>query len=209
MFPSTPRPSPAAVSRPSARRRSQTASSYTRDSYSQSGPRSSTDDIIHLTRPATSLSSTVNTPSRSRSRATSYIGTSESNQVVCAVAEARGVSPSVGIAHFNVSTGEAVLSQICDTQFYIKTATKLQIVEPSRVLVVSTSCPPQPKSTLYNVIEEQLPGVRLVPLDRKYWNETAGLEYIQSLAFREDVEAIKVAIEGNFYATCSFSAVCN
>lgn len=141
------------------------------------------------------------------SRATSYFGASESSQIVCAVAEARGVSPTVGIAYVNISTGEAVLSQIRDTQFYIKTATKLQVIEPSRVLIVSTACPPNPKSTLYNVIEEQLPGVRLVALDKKYWHETAGLDFVKALAFREDVEAIQVAIRGNFYATCSFSAV--
>jgi DNA mismatch repair protein MSH4 len=123
------------------------------------------------------------------------------------VSEARGVAPSVGIAFVNVSTGEAVLSQICDNQSYVKTTHKLSVFEPSRVLIVSTACPPNHKSSLCATIEEELPGVPIVALDRRYWSETAGLEYIQALAFKEDVEAIKVAIEGNFYATCSFSAV--
>jgi DNA mismatch repair protein MSH4 len=57
------------------------------------------------------------------------------------------------------------------------------------------------------MILETFPGTRLQPLDRKYWSEQMGLEYLQTLAFRDDVEAIKVAIEGNFYATCAFSAV--
>lgn len=117
------------------------------------------------------------------------------------------MAPSVGIAFVNVSTGEAVLSQICDNQSYVKTTHKLTVFEPSRILIVSTACPPNPKSSLCATIEEELPGVPIVALDRKYWSETSGLEFIQTLAFREDVEAIKVAIEGNFYATCSFSAV--
>lgn len=117
------------------------------------------------------------------------------------------MSPSVGVALVNVSTGEAVLSQICDNQSYVKTTHKLAVFEPSRILIVSTSCPPNPKSSLYATIEEELPGVPIVPLSRTYWSETAGLEFIQALAFKEDVEAVKVAIEGNFYATCSFSAV--
>lgn len=117
------------------------------------------------------------------------------------------MSPSVGIAFINVSTGEAVLSQICDNQSYVKSTHKLTVFEPSRILIVSTACPPNPKSSLYATIEEELLGVPIVALDRKYWSETSGLEYIQALAFKEDVEAIKVAIEGNFYATCSFSAV--
>lgn len=147
------------------------------------------------------------TGSGRRSRAASSIGASEGHHIICAVSEARGVAPSVGIAFVNVSTGEAVLSQICDNQSYIKTTHKLTVFEPSRILIVSTACPPNQKSSLCATIEEELPGVPIVALDRRYWSETAGLEFIQALAFREDVEAIKVAIEGNFYATCSFSAV--
>ncbi|KUI66798.1 hypothetical protein VM1G_02290 [Cytospora mali] len=157
--------------------------------------------------PATPAYSTGTTSvSGRRSRAASSIGASEGNQIICAISEARGVSPSVGVSLINISTGEAVLSQICDNQSYVKTTHKLAVFEPSRILIVATACPPNPKSSLYATIEEELPGVPIVPLNRAYWSETAGLEFIQALAFREDVEAIKVAIEGNFYATCSFSA---
>lgn len=142
------------------------------------------------------------------SRAASSIGASEGHQVICAVSEARGVAPSVGVAFINVSTGKAILSQICDNQSYVKTMHKLTVFEPSRVLIVSTACPPNPKSSLHATIEEELPTAQIFPLDRKYWSETGGLEYIQELAFKADVEAIKVAIQGNFYATCAFSAVC-
>lgn len=158
--------------------------------------------------PVTPTHSTgTTTGSGRRSRAASSIGASEGHQIICAVSEARGVAPSVGIALVNVSTGEAVLSQICDNQSYVKTTHKLTVFEPSRILIVSTACPPNQKSSLCATIEEELPGVPIVALDRRYWSETAGLEFIQALAFKEDVEAIKVAIEGNFYATCSFSAV--
>lgn len=160
-----------------------------------------------LARTATPAYSTAATPSGRRSRAASSLGGGEGHQIICAISEARGIAPSVGIAFINVSTGEAVLSQICDNQSYVKTAHKLTVFEPSRILIVSTACPPNPKSSLCSTIEEELPGIPIIPLNRKYWSETAGLEFIQTLAFREDVEAIKVAIEGNFYATCSFSAV--
>lgn len=78
--------------------------------------------------------------------------------------------------------------------------------EPSTILIINTACAPNAKSSLLSIIEEELPDTAIEPLDRKYWSENAGLEFIQSLAFREDLEAIKVAIEGNFYATCSFAA---
>jgi DNA mismatch repair protein MSH4 len=108
----------------------------------------------------------------------------------------------------NISTGEAVLSQICDSQFYVRTLNKLQIFDPTEILIISTAGPPNPKSKMYQVIEENIPGARIITIDRKYWSETAGLEFIDQFAFSEDVQAIKVAIGGNYFATCCFAAVC-
>ncbi|KAI1145937.1 muts domain V [Nemania diffusa] len=146
------------------------------------------------------------TASGRKSRALSSIWGSDSHVVICAITEARGVSPSVGLSFVNITTNEAVLSQICDTQFYVRTIHKIQMYEPSIILMVNTALPPNPKSNLLSIIEAELPGTTIEPLDRKYWSEYGGLEFIQSLAFRDDLEAIKVAIGGNFYATCSFAA---
>lgn len=137
----------------------------------------------------------------------SSLGVRESEDIICALSEGRGISPSVGICFINMSMGEVILSHICDNQFYVRTVHKLQVYEPSRILILATACPPYPKSTLYSLVEEHVVGPELVPVDRRYWSEAAGLEYIQNLAFKEDAEAVKVAIEGNFYATCSFAAV--
>jgi DNA mismatch repair protein MSH4 len=60
---------------------------------------------------------------------------------------------------------------------------------------------------MYQIVEENIPGARIITVDRRYWSEAAGLEYIRKLAFVEDVEAIKVAIGGNYFATCCFAAV--
>lgn len=226
MAPATPGPSrrrPMAMLPPSSiptLARPSTSISYASSSYSYPGvsrstysatPSTSSRPSRQMRPPGTphSTGTGTGTGSGRRSRAgASSIGVSEGNQIICAVSEARGVSPSVGVAFINVSTGEAFLSQICDSQSYVKTVHKMTVFEPSRVLIVATACPPNTKSSLYATIEEELPGVPIVPLNRKYWSETAGLEFIQALAFREDAEAVKVAIEGNFYATCSFSAVC-
>ncbi|KAI2468757.1 DNA mismatch repair protein-like protein MutS [Annulohypoxylon bovei var. microspora] len=148
----------------------------------------------------------TSTASGRKSRAASSVWGSESHEIICAVTEARGVSPTVGLAFVNITTNEAILSQICDSQFYVKTVHKIQMYEPSTILIVNTAFPPHPRSSLLSIIEEELPDTSIEPLDRKYWSENVGLEFIQTLAFREDLEAIKVAIEGNFYATCSFAA---
>ncbi|KAI2640346.1 DNA mismatch repair protein-like protein MutS [Hypomontagnella submonticulosa] len=170
-------------------------------SNSYSGSRSATS----LSHPSRQLRN-VSTASGRKSRTASSVWGSESHEIICAVTEARGVSPTVGLAFVNITTNEAILSQICDSQFYVKTVHKIQVYEPSTILIINTAFPPHIKSSLLSIIEEELPDTPVEPLDRKYWSENAGLEFIQTLAFREDLEAIKVAIEGNFYATCSFAA---
>lgn len=163
-----------------------------------------------ISRPSTGRPGTTrpSTGTGRRSRAGSTLGGGESQQIICAISEARGISPTVGLAFINISTGEAVISQICDNQFYARTLNKLQVFDPSEILIVSTSGPPKAKSKMYQVIEENILGAKIVTVDRRYWSETTGLEYIQQLAFVEDVEAIKVAIGGNYFATCCFAAVC-
>ena len=154
-----------------------------------------------------SVSRAGSRPSTRSRRAGSVIGGGDSQQIICAVSEARGVSPTVGLAFVNISTGEAVLSQICDNQFYVRTCHKIQVFEPTEILIMSTSSPPNLKSKMYSVLEEEVIGSRITALDRRYWSENAGLDYIQQLAFSEDVEAIKVAIGGNYFATCCLAAV--
>jgi len=165
------------------------------------GGRSST------TRPGTSRPGTARPSTRSRSRAGSTIGGGQSQKIICALSESRGVSPTVGLAFVNISTGEAVLSQICDNQFYAKTLNKLLVFDPSEILIVSTCGPPNPKSMMYQLIESNIVGAKIITMDRRYWSEALGLDYIQQLAFIEDIEAIKVAIGGNYFATCCLSAV--
>lgn len=150
--------------------------------------------------------STARPSSGRRSRAASTVN-GESQQIICAISEGRGISPTVGMAFINYSTGEAVLSQICDNQFYARTLNKLQVFDPTEILIVSTACPPNQKSKMFQVIEGNILGAKIISVDRKYWSEASGLEYVSQLAFMEDVEATKVAIGGNYFATCCFCAV--
>ncbi|PVH85696.1 DNA mismatch repair protein-like protein muts [Cadophora sp. DSE1049] len=168
-----------------------------------SRPGTTRPSSTYPTRPGTARPSTGR---RSRSRGGSTIGGGESQQIVCAISEGRGISPTVGLAFVNITTGEAVLSQICDNQFYARTINKLHVFDPTEILIVSTSGPPNKKSNMYSVVEENIVGSRIITVDRKYWSETVGLDYIQDLAFTEDIGAIKVAIGGNYFATCCFAA---
>ncbi|KAF2649594.1 hypothetical protein K491DRAFT_668687 [Lophiostoma macrostomum CBS 122681] len=136
----------------------------------------------------------------------STIARIEAQQVVCAITESRGISPTVGMAFVNLDTGEAVLCQLCDSQTYVRTVHKLRVYGPSEILIVSTAA--SPKSKLFSIIEENLEVIesKLTLLDRRYWAESAGFDSIQSLAFAEDVDAIKVSVAGNYYAVCCIAA---
>ncbi|SPJ82053.1 related to MSH4 - meiosis-specific protein [Fusarium torulosum] len=167
------------------------------------------------TRPSVSRPSTVRPASRPgtapgrKSRngtASSILGLSETQSIVCAVSEARGVSPAVGVAFVNVSIGEVIISQICDNQSYFKTIHKIQLSAPSRILFMSTVCPPNNPSTLFSLVQNLIPEAQIDALDRSAWSETEGLEYIHNLAFKDDIKPLKVAIQGKFYAISSFAA---
>lgn len=168
---------------------------------------------------STIYSNTSTTPRRrnSASRSTSRPGTrlsrrtgstigGETQEIVCAISEARGSSPTVGLAFVNLSTSEAVVSQISDNSFYARTLNKIQVFDPTEILIMSTQAPPNP-SKMYSMIQGNCTGSKIVIADRKYWSENAGLEYLQTLAFAEDIETLKVSIGGNYYATCCLSAV--
>ncbi|KAJ4269891.1 MutS protein msh4 [Fusarium torreyae] len=171
---------------------------------------SRTSTIQSISRPSTvHPGSRPGTASGRKSRNTttsSILGLSETQSIVCAVSEARGVSPAVGVAFVNVSIGEVVISHICDNQSYVKTIHKIQLSAPSRILFMSTACPPNNPSTLFSLVQDLIPEVQIDSMDRSAWSETDGLEYIHNLAFKDDIEPLKVATHGKFYAISSFAA---
>lgn len=162
------------------------------------------EESTAIPRPSTSRTSDGRPRTRPKTAA-STLG-SRDQHIICAISESRGISPLVGLAFVNCTTTEAVLCQISDQQTFVKTIHKLFVFQPSEILFMSTAA--QPKSKLYSTVEANLPNTRIVVIDRKYWSETTGFDYIQQLAFKQDVEAIKVSVEGNFYATCCMAAVC-
>src|SRR5438034_8095348 len=145
---------------------------------------------------------------RGRTRTTRPTTTATSvaaQDIICAITESRGISPTVGLAFVNLSTSEAALCQICDSQTYARTVHKLAVFDPTEILFTKTA--KDPRSKLYSIVEENLPHLRIVTLDRRYWAEKTGHEYVEQLAFSEDLESIKVSLEGNYFVACCLAAV--
>jgi DNA mismatch repair protein MSH4 len=150
----------------------------------------------------------IGRPSTARPRTgASTIVRLDDQRVICAVAESRGISPTVGLAFVNLDTAEATLCQICDSQTFVRTIHKLKVHGPSEILIASTAA--SPRSKFFSVIEETVGemGSKMTLVDRRYWAESMGLDYISTQAFKEDVDAIKVSLTGNYYAVCCTAAV--
>ncbi|GIK02080.1 mutS protein msh4 [Aspergillus viridinutans] len=126
-----------------------------------------------------------------------------SQDIICAISESRGVSSTVGLAFVNLSTAETVLCQICDSQTYAKTVTKIAVFEPTEILFMSSA----KESKLFYIIQENIPDTTYTFLDRRHWSEKVGHEYVDRLAFPQDVETIKIALGGNYFASCCLAAV--
>ncbi|QMW26006.1 hypothetical protein G4B84_001251 [Aspergillus flavus NRRL3357] len=126
-----------------------------------------------------------------------------SQEIICAVSESRGISSTVGLTFINLSTAEAVLCQICDSQTYVKTVTKIGVFEPTEILFMNTA----KDSKLFYIIQENIQETTFTFLDRRDWSEKTGHEYVDRLAFPEDIESIKITLGGNYFAACCFAAV--
>lgn len=126
-----------------------------------------------------------------------------SQDIVCAISESRGISSTVGLAFVNLSTAEAVLCQICDSQTYAKTVAKINVFEPTEILFMNTAR----ESKLPHIIQANIPDTTFTFIDRRYWAEKAGHEYVERLGFAEDIDSINVTLGGNYFAACCFAAV--
>lgn len=131
----------------------------------------------------------------------------EYQNIICAISESRGISPSVGLAFINLDTCEAILCQISDSQTYVRTLQKLMVRCPSAILIANTSI--NPKSNLLSLLEQNANHLNCQVLlaDPKYWAEQSGIEYINQLAPPRDVDTISMSVGDNYYAVCCFAAV--
>jgi DNA mismatch repair protein MSH4 len=161
------------------------------------------------TYPSNKQTTTVSRPFTGRSRprtAATTTGVGE-NEIICSICESRGISPTIGLSFVNLSTSEAVLCQFTDTQTYARTCHKIKVFSPSEIIHMKTAA----DSKLFSIIRENLEvdkfEILMTGIDRRYWSDRTGYEYVQQLAFPEDLESLKVTIGGNYFAACCFAAV--
>ena len=145
--------------------------------------------------------------SRSRPRTAATSSAFVDNEVICAITESRGISPTVGLSFVNLSTSEAVLCQFPDTQTYARTCHKLTVFNPSIILYASNTHDSKLVSIVAENFDVSKNDTEITEMDRRYWSEDTGHEYLQRLAFPDDLETLRISMGGNFFASCCFGAV--
>ncbi|KAK7204668.1 DNA mismatch repair protein Msh4 [Myxozyma melibiosi] len=142
-------------------------------------------------------------PYSAMSNATSTAAT----RVICAITQGRGVAATVGMCFFSIDTGECILSEIVDTQTYVRTVNKLAVCMPVEVLVPSTTLEAPAGGMLVKVIQENFPNLKVTGVSRNFYNEAEGKRYIQELSFKDDLDSISMLVMSKFYAVCAAAAV--
>ncbi|CAG8463257.1 4619_t:CDS:10 [Acaulospora morrowiae] len=157
-----------------------------------------------ITRNSSPTSSLLNRHPRTSAPGRAVRG--ESQLFIAAVIEGRGVASEVGICFIDIRTSECILSQIADSQTYVKTLHKMNIYNPAEILLSVTAVEPS-KSKLCKILEDNMPFATIVPIGRKYFNDATGLTYIRQYGLEEDSASLILGLTSKFYCLAATAAV--
>lgn len=149
-------------------------------------------------------------PPSNRSNAsarTSAIQVSEKNAVVCAISQSRSITPSVGLAFIDLTTSEAVLCQFTDTQTFVRTCNTINVFNPTHLIYPDSATDFKIISIVARDLRLEHRNLSIESASRRYWSETSAYQYVERLTVPEDLPALAVTLDNNFFALYCFSAV--
>ncbi|XP_044079862.1 mutS protein homolog 4 isoform X2 [Siniperca chuatsi] len=133
--------------------------------------------------------------------------TTSGASVIVVVVEGRGLARGeIGMASLNLKCPELVLSQFADTGTYAKVITKIHILVPLEILMPDTASEKGKGTKLFSLITENFPGVAFTAIQRKYFNERKGLEYIQQLCAPE-FGTVLMEVQAKYYCLAAAAAL--
>uniref|UniRef100_A0A3Q2DG95 MutS homolog 4 n=1 Tax=Cyprinodon variegatus TaxID=28743 RepID=A0A3Q2DG95_CYPVA len=111
-----------------------------------------------------------------------------------------------GMACIDLKCPELVLSQFADTGTYAKVITRIHILMPVEILMPDTASEKGKGTKLFKLITENYPGVAITAIQRKYYNEKKGLEYIQQLCAPE-FATVLMEVQAKYYCLATAAAL--
>ncbi|CAB4414135.1 unnamed protein product [Rhizophagus irregularis] len=143
---------------------------------------------------------------RPKTSASACVGGRDNHSFVVAMIEGRGVATEVGMCFIDLRTSECILSQIADSQTYVKTLHKLNLYNPVEIILSVTAIEPS-KSKLCKILEDNMPMASIIPIGRKYFNDAIGLNYIKQYSLEEDSASLILGITSKFYCLAATGAI--
>ncbi|XP_061325780.1 mutS protein homolog 4 isoform X2 [Pezoporus flaviventris] len=137
----------------------------------------------------------------------SAVSTHTAASVIVAVIEGRGLARGeVGMASIDLKNPEVILSQFSDNTTYAKVITKLKILTPLEIIMSNTACDAGNTTKLFSLITEHFKNVTFTTVQRKYFNETKGLEYVEQLCASE-FSTIFMEVQSKYYCLAAAAAL--
>ncbi|KAM4540437.1 mutS protein homolog 4 [Fundulus diaphanus] len=137
----------------------------------------------------------------------SSVSTVSGASVIVAIVEGRGLARGeIGMASIDLKCPELVLSQFADTGTYAKVITRIHILMPVEILMPDTASEKGKGTKLFKLISENFPGVTFTGVQRKYYNEKKGLEYIQQLCAPE-FATVLMEVQAKYYCLATAAAL--
>uniref|UniRef100_A0A7M6DQK7 DNA mismatch repair proteins mutS family domain-containing protein n=2 Tax=Clytia hemisphaerica TaxID=252671 RepID=A0A7M6DQK7_9CNID len=99
-----------------------------------------------------------------------------------------------------------VLSQFSDNATYVKVLTKIQVLQPNEIIMPTTACENGNMSPLFEAISQQNPHINLTTVQRKYFNETKGLECIKDVCVPE-FQTVEMDVQNKYYCLATTAAL--
>uniref|UniRef100_A0A8B9WFP0 MutS protein homolog 4 n=1 Tax=Bos mutus grunniens TaxID=30521 RepID=A0A8B9WFP0_BOSMU len=147
------------------------------------------------------------TPQMGYSATSSSAVSAHSPSVIVAVVEGRGLARGeIGMASIDLKNPQIVLSQFADNTTYAKVITKLKILSPLEIIMSNTACVVGNSTKLFTLITENFKNVNFTTIQRKYFSETKGLEYIEQLCIAE-FNTVLMEVQSKYYCLAAVAAL--
>ncbi|XP_037355926.1 mutS protein homolog 4 isoform X2 [Talpa occidentalis] len=175
------------------------------------------------------------TPQMGYSATSSSAVSAHSPSVIVAVVEGRGLARGeIGMASIDLKSPQIILSQFADNTTYAKVITKLKILSPLEIIMSNTACVVGNSTKLFTMITENFKidylyevlkmiavacglmssqlsqlkdkNVNFTTIQRKYFNETKGLEYIEQLCITE-FSTVLMEVQSKYYCLAAVAAL--
>ncbi|KAK5649224.1 hypothetical protein RI129_000253 [Pyrocoelia pectoralis] len=112
----------------------------------------------------------------------------------------------VGIAAINMECPSLILCQIFDSQSYVNTLTKINILNPSEILIPITFVESCTINRLVEQLKKQFSHIKITGVNPQSFNKHTGLQYIKQLCV-SNMNSVLLLIQHKYYALAAAGAL--